>query len=258
MGFLSSRRRSGAVYPLLEWLQLEYRVPRRQIVECFHRRSLWDGKEALHLAGEAVKIGFENRWTLAGRELAHGIAVAAHRASEDDFACRADIAHPIGFTAGGDQVAPPIEVKRVHRERDCLAALSSANFENVEVAANQANPDEKNKCTTQDAFDGLASDSLGHPRASIFTCSNCNGRLSRRNPSVLSPHGPVAPSASNLPGVLSGVSLFSPPRPPDSSVNKSGDPAMQLASKCDFSGIFHRYILMGDSAKLAHCGRCRS
>jgi hypothetical protein len=109
------------VYPLLEWLQLEYRIPRRQIVECFHRRPLWDGEEALQLAGEAAKIGFENRWTLAGRELAHGIAVAAHRASEDDFACRADIAHPIGFAAGGDQVAPPIEVKRVHRERDCLA-----------------------------------------------------------------------------------------------------------------------------------------
>src|SRR6266436_5377481 len=188
MGFLSSRRRSGAVYPLLEWLQLEYRVPRRQIVECFHRRSLWDGEEALHLAGEAVKIGFENRWTLAGRELAHGIAVAAHRASEDDFACRADIAHPIGFTAGGDQVAPPIEVKRVHRQRDCLATLSSANFENVEVAANQASPDEKNKRMTQDAFDGAWPQiAWGIPGHQSLPATIAYGRLSHWNESVLSP-----------------------------------------------------------------------
>jgi hypothetical protein len=80
--------------------------------------------------------------------------VAAHRASEDDFTCRADIAHPIGFAAGRDQVAPPIEVKRVHRERDCLATLSSANFENVEVAADQTDPNEGSEDTTQDAFNG--------------------------------------------------------------------------------------------------------
>jgi hypothetical protein len=100
MGVLSSRRRSGAVYALLEWLRLEDRAPRRQIVECLHGRSLRDGKEALHLAGEAIKMVVENRRTLAGGKLADGIAVAAHRASEDDFACRADIAHPIGCAAG--------------------------------------------------------------------------------------------------------------------------------------------------------------
>jgi hypothetical protein len=65
VGVLSSRSRSGAVYGLVQWLQLEDRVPRRQIVECFHCRSLRDGEEALHLAGEAVKIGFENRRTPA-------------------------------------------------------------------------------------------------------------------------------------------------------------------------------------------------
>ena len=59
MGLLSSRSRSGAVGGLFQWLQLEDRVPRCQIVECFHRRSLRDGKEAPYLAGEAVKIGFE-------------------------------------------------------------------------------------------------------------------------------------------------------------------------------------------------------
>jgi hypothetical protein len=55
---------------------------------------------------------------------------------------------------GGDQVAPPIEVERVYRERDCLAALSPPDFENVEVAADQANPNERSEDTTQDPLDG--------------------------------------------------------------------------------------------------------
>src|SRR5215472_12531403 len=50
-----------------------------------HCRSLRHGEEALHLAGEAVEIGLENR-PAAGRKLAHGVA-AAHRAGEHDFAC---------------------------------------------------------------------------------------------------------------------------------------------------------------------------
>src|SRR5216683_6557926 len=49
----------------------------------------------------AVEIGRENRWTQAGAKLAHGIAAAAHRADERDFACRAGIAHPVGVAAGG-------------------------------------------------------------------------------------------------------------------------------------------------------------
>ena len=51
-----------------------------EIIECFHRRSLRYGEEALDLAGEAVEIGFENRWTQAGGKLAHGIAAPPHRA----------------------------------------------------------------------------------------------------------------------------------------------------------------------------------
>ena len=87
---------------------------------------------------------------MQGGKLAHGIAVAAHRASEDDFACRADIVHPVGSTAGADQVAPSVEIERVHRYRDCLATLSATHFENVEVPTDQANPDQKNKHMTQD------------------------------------------------------------------------------------------------------------
>src|ERR1700730_11919421 len=227
MGFLSSQRRSGAVYPLLEWLQLEDRVPRRRIVECFHRRSFLDGKEALHLAGEAVKIGFENRRTLAAGKLAHGIAVAAHRASEDDFACRADIAHPIGFAAGADQVAPPIEVKRVHRERDYLAALSSANFEHVEVAADQTDPNEGSEDTTQDALSGawpeIARTTPGHH---------------------------LLPKELVIDVCISGVP-YHLPKLGGVQAHRTSLGRNAAGEQCDFSGIFHRYILMGDSAKLA-------
>ena len=62
----------------------------------------------MYVAGEAIKVGFENRWTLAGRKLAHGIAVAAHRTGEHDFACSASIAHPVGIAASADEIAPPI------------------------------------------------------------------------------------------------------------------------------------------------------
>jgi hypothetical protein len=85
---------------------------------------------------------------------ARGIAVAAHGAGEHDFAGCAGIAHPIGNAAGADQIPPPIEIERVHRQRDCLLTLSPPNFENIEVAADQANPNESSERTTQDAIDG--------------------------------------------------------------------------------------------------------
>jgi len=50
-----------------------------------------------------------------------------------------------------DNAAPRIE--RVHRQRDCPAALSPTDFENVEVAADQANPNEKNEHAIQDAIE---------------------------------------------------------------------------------------------------------
>ena len=36
-------------------------------------------------------------------KLAHGIAAAAQRADECDFACRAGIADPVGVAAGGQR-----------------------------------------------------------------------------------------------------------------------------------------------------------
>ena len=60
-GLLLSRSRPGAVRGLLCRLQLEDRIPRREIVERFHRRSFGDREETLHLAGEAIKIGLIGR-----------------------------------------------------------------------------------------------------------------------------------------------------------------------------------------------------
>jgi hypothetical protein len=102
----------------------------------------------------AIKIGFEDRWTHARGKLAHSIAVAAHRAGEHDFACCTGIAHPIGIAAGADQISPPIEIERVYRQPEYLAAFSPTDFENVEVAADKANPDESSERTAQDAIDG--------------------------------------------------------------------------------------------------------
>ena len=128
--------------------------PGASILERLCWRSLRHGEEALYLAGEAINVGFENRWTLAGRKLAHGIAVAAHRTGEHDFACSASIAHPVGIAAGADEIASSIEIERVHRQRDRLAGLASAYFEDVEVAADQADPDEKCKRMAEDAIEG--------------------------------------------------------------------------------------------------------
>ena len=97
------------------------RVPRRQILERLCWRSLRHGEEALYLAGEAINVGFENRWTLAARKLAHGIAVAAHRTGEHDFACSASIARPVGIAAGADEIASSIEIERVHGQRNSLS-----------------------------------------------------------------------------------------------------------------------------------------
>jgi hypothetical protein len=80
--------------------------------------------------------------------------VAAHRAGEHHFACRAGITHPVGFAAGADQVAPSLKIERVHWLRDYLVTLSPSDFENVEMAADQANPNERSEDTTQDPLDG--------------------------------------------------------------------------------------------------------
>jgi hypothetical protein len=80
-----------------------------------------------------------------------------HRADEHDFARGAGVAHPIGVAAGTDQIALPFEIERVDRQRDRPAALSPADFENVEVAADEANPNQKNQRTAQDALEGARS-----------------------------------------------------------------------------------------------------
>jgi len=47
-----------------------------------------------------------------------------------------------------------VKVLSVHRQRDRLAGLASAGFEDVEVAADQADPDEKSKRLAEDAIEG--------------------------------------------------------------------------------------------------------
>src|SRR6202030_3790066 len=47
-----------------------------------------------------------------------------------------------------------IQIERVHRQRDFLPTPSPPHFENVEMAADQANPDESSERTAQDAIDG--------------------------------------------------------------------------------------------------------
>src|SRR6516162_5900352 len=54
--------------------QREDRVTQRQIIERFHRRSLRYWEETLELAGEAVEIGLEDRWTHVGRKFARKVA----------------------------------------------------------------------------------------------------------------------------------------------------------------------------------------
>jgi hypothetical protein len=142
----------GAVCGLVRWRQLEDRVPRCWIVECFYWRSLGDREEAVRLAGEAVKIGFEDRWTRTGGKLAHGIVVTAHRAGRAPLRLSRGYYAPSWIAAGGDQVTPAIEVKRVHRYRDCPATLSATHFENVEVPVDRANPRrEKQACNRRGA-----------------------------------------------------------------------------------------------------------
>ena len=84
----------------------------------------------------------------------HGIAAAAHCADEHDFARRAGIAHPVGIAASADQVVLPREFDRVHWQRERPAALSPADLENIEVAADQADPNETCEDTAKDALDG--------------------------------------------------------------------------------------------------------
>ena len=84
-----SRSRFGAGCGLVQRLELEDRVTRRQIIEGFHGRSLRYRKEALHVACESLEIGFDDRRTHAGGKFVHGIAQRRHRADEHDFARRA-------------------------------------------------------------------------------------------------------------------------------------------------------------------------
>jgi hypothetical protein len=139
---------------LVQWLQLEDRVARCQVVECLYRRSLCDREEALYFASEAVEIGFENGWTHARREFTHGVTTSAHRAGEHNFACRTGISHPGGIAAGGDKIAPRVEIERIDRQRDRLAAPPSPHFEYIEVPADQANRNEKNERSTKETFGG--------------------------------------------------------------------------------------------------------
>ena len=155
MDRLSRRCRCG----VLQQLQLKDRVTRCQILECVHCRSLRHRKKALHLAGKAVEIGFEDRRAQAGRKLRYGIAAAAHRTDESNFACRAGIAHSIRIAACADEIPPPVEIEQIDRQGDRSAALAPAHFEHIEVAADEADADERGE--------HAAEDSIGSPRPEI-------------------------------------------------------------------------------------------
>ena len=73
-------------------------------------------------------------------KLAGSIVLTTHRADEHDLARRAGVAHPVGVAAGADQIALSVEIERIDRQRDRPSALSPADFENAEVAADQPDP----------------------------------------------------------------------------------------------------------------------
>src|SRR5262249_26830264 len=82
--------RAAGLSGVVQLLQFEDRVARRQVGKGLHRRALWHREKALHLSGEAVEIGFENRRAEGRRKLAHGIACRRHaRASTTSPALRA-------------------------------------------------------------------------------------------------------------------------------------------------------------------------
>jgi hypothetical protein len=82
------------------------------------------------------------------------VARAAQRADQRDLARGAGVAHPVGFAAGGDQIAPPLEFERIDRQRDRPAARSAGHLENVEMATDEADPDEAHQGAAKAAFDG--------------------------------------------------------------------------------------------------------
>src|ERR1700688_3610903 len=58
------------------------------------------------------------------------------------------------------------EIERVHRQRNHFATLSATHFENIEMAADHANPNEGRENAAEYMFDGtrlkIISRSLGH------------------------------------------------------------------------------------------------
>src|SRR6516165_11098176 len=166
MSLLSSGSRSAALCGLVERLEREDGVTRRQIAERLDRRSLRYRKKALNLTGEAVKIGLENRWTHVRWKLACGVGAAPHRADKHDFTRCPGVAHPVGIASGADEIALPVEIERVDWQRDRPAALSSVDFENVEVASDQADTNEKHEHAAKHTLEGtrleIAPGWLGH------------------------------------------------------------------------------------------------
>src|SRR6266700_886784 len=108
--------------------------------------------KALHLGGVAVEIGLEDRRTQAWGNLMHAIAPTAQRPGEHDFAGGAGIPDPVRLAASADQIAPPVEFERIHRQRDRPAALSPTDLEDTEVAADQADPNEKREHAADEAL----------------------------------------------------------------------------------------------------------
>jgi hypothetical protein len=86
------------------------------------------------------------------------------------MARRAGIAHPVGIAPRTDEIAMSVEVDWVDRQREGPAALPPTDFENPEMAADQADPNENNERATEDALDGTRSQIASTiPRNRSFT-----------------------------------------------------------------------------------------
>ena len=75
-------------------------------------------------------------------------------AGERDLARRPGIANPLGIAPGADQEAAPFEKEQIHGECEGFAGLAAADLENMEVAADQADPDQPCQDAPEASFDG--------------------------------------------------------------------------------------------------------
>src|SRR3954451_6020757 len=158
-------------------------MPRRDPPQVLLRRVRADSmEERPDLPGPLLQVRAEERQLLLVGELRGGELLGPGALPKPALAARPQVAHPLRVAARRHDVAPALEVERIHRSAPPLAALAPAHLQDASAGGTDADPGQPR--------DDRVEDVLGEPPGTLVVgghrspyCAGSDSARALRKPS---------------------------------------------------------------------------